>query len=364
MTSFTSGSPDLGRLFLDKILEKMMIDEEWSVREPHRIEWWPHELRQSIWVDAPFDDEGMTIWRVHCRTDLIRGFGGTQEEQLLVMDKAMYLTLSGFARSPEDPSKVQTASSIYFHEETFDWAWEVMAWIAGLQAMEAHRDADPLAERFANWESDVTAHPESGPRSEPDDLLDLGMLAFEKGLSESQYAGSEMERLKDILDGPPSLLTTGDGTVINAEYGFPERTMFFQASAREFNMNLGHGLLTLLRLPDNPGGKLPETCLEFNERELQSLTRSHFVGSWCDDPDGTRTYVTFLPNVLFSPATTERMAISVMMRAMWVSHDLLDYSWAEHYQQDLAKKIKSLQAFSRETQGKLSIFNRLFGRRP
>jgi hypothetical protein len=279
------------------------------------------------------------------------------------MDKAMYSTLAGLARNENDASRVQMASSLFFHEETFEWAWEMMSWIAGIQAMEAHRDAEPIAERHVNWEFDSTSHPDSGSREEPDDLLNLGQLAFTQGMTDSRYAGSERLRVKDILDGPPSLLTTGDELVIGAEYPFPVRSMFLQASCREFNMNLGHGLLTLLRLPDNPGGKLPESCLEFNERELQSLTRSHFVGSWCDDPEGTRTYVTFLPNVLFSPATIERMVMGVMMRAMWISHDLLDYSWAEHYQQDLAKKVESIQAFSRVTQGKPSIFKRLFGRR-
>jgi hypothetical protein len=360
MNSYNSDSPDLGRLFLDKIWEKMMIDEEWSVREPHRIEWWPHELRQSIWVDAPFDDEGITIWRVHCRTDLIRGFGGSADECHLIMDKAMYSTLSGLARNANDSSRVQMASSLFFHEETFEWAWEMMSWIAGIQAMEAHRDAEPIAERRVNWEFDSTSHPDSGSREEPDDLLNLGQFARIQGITDSMYAGSEMLRMKDILDGPPSLWTTGDELVISAEYPFPVRSMLLKASCRELNMNLGHGLLTLLKLPDNPGGKLPESCLEFNERELQSLTRCHFVGSWCDDPGGTRTYVTFLPNVLFSPATMESMVMGVMMRAMWISHDLLDYSWAEHYQQDSAKKMQSLLAYSKKNQSKPNFFNRLF----
>ncbi len=123
---------DLGQAFIACIAEKMMIDEEWSLRAPCRVTWWPHRLRQTIWVDPPFIDEGMTVWRAHCQTDLIRGFGGTREERELITSHAMCQTLSGFARNPDDPPRVQTAASVFFHEETFDWAWRTIVMDRGL----------------------------------------------------------------------------------------------------------------------------------------------------------------------------------------------------------------------------------------
>ncbi len=147
-----------------------------------------------------------------------------------------------------------------------------------------------------------------------------------------------MLRIKGLLDRPPSLMTNGDERGITAEFPFPMLSMLLQVQTEDYNTNLGHGLLTLLRLSDNPGDALPGDCLEINERELASLTRSYFVGSWCDDPQGLRTFVTFLPNVLFSPATIERMVVSDAMRAMWVSQDLLGYFWAENYERALARK--------------------------
>lgn len=331
---------DLGQILIDTVYERMEVDAEWSVREPRGFTWWANRLKQRMWVEEPFDDDGMEIWRVHCRTDLIRGFEGTPKNLQMLDEIAMFSTLSGYARDPGDKARLQLASSMYFHEQTADWVAEMMAWVAPIQNFEAHTACDALANLDQGWSVDESSHPNSGERPQPDNMLDLvAMIVAPQGQEPSRFAGPEMLRVQNMLDGPPSLLTTGSAEGIGAEYPFPGLSMLMQAATKEANPRMGHGMLTTLKLPGNPEDTLPLTGVEFNELELRSLTRSHFLGSWCTGPGEVRTFVGFAPNCLFSPATIERLIMSNMMRAHWITQELLGYRWEEHYEKDLQNKI-------------------------
>ena len=86
----------------------------------------------------------------------------------------------------------------------------------------------------------------------------------------------------------------------------------------EAHPGLGNGMVVRLSLP-SAAGPGPEWAAMRNNQELDSLTRSQFVGSWVGSADFA-TFVSFYPNML---ARTGMGAINVALlsinRAGWIA---------------------------------------------
>lgn len=364
---------DLGQEFVDSLYERMKIDDEWSVREPRGFTWWPGLLKQRIWVEDPFEDEDMEIWRAHVRSDFIEGFGDTEDERW-AMTLGEHSSLAGFVRCPEDHTRVQFASSAYFHEETLPFICGLMGWVAPIQAIDANELCDPVADLFDGWAPDSSAHPTSGVRDDPDELLGLVELLVEpEGRCPSVYAGADMKEALEGLPEPPHIFPSGDDSSVATCLPFPGCNTLLSASTTKPHLGMGNGLSISLKIPHNCDGKLPADALAFNELELSSLTRSHFLGSWSVSDSGDMTFSSFIPNSLFVDGITEHMLMSHTMRAGWIAQDLADHSWADNYENDLARSLEVRKMWLAENgvdvdklmaraTRKPGFFARLFGR--
>jgi hypothetical protein len=109
-----------------------------------------------------------------------------------------------------------------------------------------------------------------------------------------------------------------------------KQTSLVQLKTEEANRRVGNGLLCLLSLPG--GSHSMETmkaALELNDRELGSLTRAHFLGSWCSGHTGL-TYVSFVPNILCDITFSglgRTLLENQMMRAKWVAEEVYGDHW-------------------------------------
>ncbi len=319
---------DLGLEIADTIGHSLTLDEQWCVPDERGFTWWGHELAQSVWSEPGFDDDGFEIFRLHAQTDLLRDFDPTPENLANLNALAGFATTSGTLVDGE-AGTVRLAASMYAHGETEDWSRRVFQLVVAMQAAEAHASAGVLAEVLGATVA-ATPHPLSGARPGPDDMLDvLRDVVAPHGVPSSAWAGEEMERTLEVVRSSPyTVLATGDESGFSAELPFQSRTSLLTVSTRERNPQLGSGALLLLHLPmtiDEADGVAFATDL--NRRELESLTRAHFLGSWHWRNDGL-CFVTFLPSIVhLVRGSLLNLVMSAARRAQWVAETFYGDDW-------------------------------------
>ena len=75
-------------------------------------------------------------------------------------------------------------------------------------------------------------------------------------------------------------------------------------------------------------------ALRLNQRELTSLTRAHFLGSWCSDDDGL-VFASFYPNAArFGGADLLNLLMSAGNRARWIAEGVYGDDWGANTDPD------------------------------
>src|SRR5438046_2187138 len=179
-------SSDLGLRLVNEIYDLMRIDAEWSVWEPRGFTWWGWHSAQRVWSEPAVEDRGFTLYRLHARAELFDAFEDTDEQVLRLNSLASQMTLSGIVVS-DQPGRIDLAASVYVHEEVADWARLLLRAAVPMQAAEA---AGPLPSTMsAGLRPVISAHPQSGPRPEMDDMLNIFGRVNAAAQSPSRYAG-------------------------------------------------------------------------------------------------------------------------------------------------------------------------------
>src|SRR5262249_12162724 len=255
---------------------------------------------QQMWAEPCFEDEGLSIARVHVRTDFIANVPATPQSLARLGLLMRHAGLSGLFYDPERPGRYQLAASIYVHEHTRPWLSRVVALVAVCQAAEAHATAEDLASMLRGRAAH-SAHPVAGPRADLDPVTwSLERTVAPDGHGQSRYQGDEFLAALKMLEGSPFEFS-GDGERLCCEFPFCRETSLLVADSQEVNPRIGGGLLIRLTLPagatapGDPAGT--RAALELNRRELTGRSRAHFLGSWCPTEEGL-CFVSFFPNIL------------------------------------------------------------------
>ncbi len=301
------------------VYEIMMIDPEWSVWDGRGFTWWGEGLAQQVWAEPSFTDRGISLWRLNARTDIVRGLQDSTERRHRLAALAAFSTMSGWILNPDDPSRLQSASSVFVHEQNWAWLERLFALVVAVQATEAHIEA-PLLSEILGGEPDCTGHPLSGMRNEPDDMLNvIDQLVRLHGGFPCTWTGAEMEVLARMLEGGSSVLADSGPTGATAEFPFGPDTSLLEVRP-ECHKRLGNGVLLTLKLPVPDSGECgtgPD-FLEMNRRELGAVNGAPLIGSWCRSPEGLLAHVCFLPNLSVRPGLLSVLAMGFANRAEWV----------------------------------------------
>lgn len=319
---------DVGLAVVDAIAELMGIDEEWSRRDARGFTWWGKDHAQRVWSEPGYDDDGIEIFRLHARTPIVRDFEASPENLGRLNALSMLMTTSGFLVNA-DEGTVELAASMYLHAETADWVRRWFGQVVAMQAADAQLKA-PLLARVTDSSPATSAHPTAGKRDEYDDMLNvLEQVVVPRGEDPCPWGGDDMRTVVEIIrGGQQTVMANGDGDGLTAEFPFQSRSSLLTLTTEARNPQLGNGVLSLLRLPVSFG---EEDGIRFahdlNRRELSSLTRSHFLGSWCWKDD-TLHFVTFLPNALYlGGADLLNFTFSCSQRARWVAETIYGDDW-------------------------------------
>ena len=343
-----SGS-DLGLRVVNEIYDLMGIDAQWSVWEPRGFTWWGWHSAQRVWSELGVDDHGFRLYRLYAAAELFDGFENTDEQVLLLNDLTTHMTLSGMVAPKRRPGRIELAASVYVHEEIVDWARVLFGTAVAMQAAEAAILAGQLPSTENVGLRPVTsAHPQSGPRTEMDDMLNIFNRVNAEGQSPSRYAGEEMEQLVATLQQPPCVLATGGKMGVTAEFPYPRPvgTSLLQLRTTDQDPRAGNGLFALLTIPEGKNdAATARQALETNRLELNSVTWTHFLGCWCTSERGL-TYIAFYPNYLHRIGCLQNIAMATVARVRWLTEEVMDYSWHEHFQEAFERKLAVLKQVS------------------
>jgi hypothetical protein len=335
---------DLGQQILASVYEKMMIDEEWSLQQADSFIWWGRELAQRAWCSEPVDNDGVILQKLNFRTDLFQGYDGTPSQVGLLNLFARMASTSALVRNEDDPGLIQLATSLSIHKQIEGWVTDLAAWACSLQAAEAYllaAHSSGLMIEESGLSVAASEHPDTGARSVADDMLDIIQYPVAPaGEQPSAWAGEEMEKVLELLRGPPCVLATGDGNGLCAEFPFGERTSLMRINTREAHPRLGNGCLMTLTLPlpvDDVGKD--NNWLGLNSLETGDQPAPHLLGSWCRDDRGP-TFVCFLPNVIHLPNDLIHFSMSMARRAQWVSDDVFGLDFVSDFDGALERKME------------------------
>jgi hypothetical protein len=314
---------DIGLRVINDLARSLVSDRRWLSTVERGFRWWPGPLAQTCWAEPGFEDQGLSIARIHLRTDFLADVP-LQAAPLARLGVLMrHAGMSGLLHDPARPGRFQLAASVYVHEQTRPWLTRVASLVAACQVAEAHVMADEVADMLGG-RADHSHHRGAGPRPALDPLTGaLQRNVVPDGRRPSRFQGRDMQDALRWLQQTP-FLSNGDGDSLVSEFPFGPRTSLLHVDATEPNPRVGNGLLTVLTLPvaqsdpRNPRGT--QSALELNRRELAEDTHAHFLGSWCPTEEGL-CFVTFYPNAFaaIGPGSVPTLVQGSVFRARWAA---------------------------------------------
>lgn len=316
---------DLGVEILDYLYRVMHIDDEWSIREPRSLTWWPHDFAQSIWADPPVDEDDLSIVRLHAETEYLQApadtTAATRLERALAEQMGDAVT-SGLVYHPETGSYALHAS-MFLHRQNDDWARRTFQMAAGMQASEAAALRKELPRRDG-VQAVVSTHPSSGPRREPDELLSLLPVVIEPaGQQANAWVDADGWRIaREMFAGHGVPVKAGKGR-LEARFPWTDGTrgndIVVKLTTKDRHARLGAGLHGTLTVPGSMGGRGSRIALALNRQEATRWTRQQFLGSWSVQDDRL-VFALFVPNILRRVSDLVAvLAVAMAQRARWVA---------------------------------------------
>lgn len=293
------------------LTQRMQIDAEWAVQEASSFTWWPSSLAQRVWVAPPREFQGVELRTVHIETDLLSG---------LTIDDTTWSRLAGVNRFASLSAYVADASartvklhaSVSLTEDNWLLARSVALHAMALQMSDAHGEASALAEAFGARVAN-SAHPRSGPRTTPDEMIGISEIYQQRGEGDSPFTPEELAQLVH-LDPRPWMLAANELHRIDADLefatGLPAR---LELDASERHASLGSGLQMRLLLPIEPDAAVAQ---KLNANECLEPD-SHQLGAWCVDDERGLMFTGFIPAAAYTPGLSRAMIYHLAARSDW-----------------------------------------------
>lgn len=296
---------------LDYLFERMQIDDTWAERSNGRFTWWAHRQAQRVYVGPKREVGGITTRTVHIESDLLRDVPPGPDMLARLAGINRLSTLSAYVADAEG-TRVRLHASVSVTANNLPMARGLALHAMALQVADAEAEAEPLAEIFGG-RVDESAHPEEGPREEPDEMLGVASLYEDRGAGPSPFTTDDMAALVH-LDPRPWLLASNTATGLQAEFAFgatAKSKLEMDTEAR--HPALGSGLQVRLVLPVRPDVALVQ---QLNANEVLEPD-AHQLGGWCLDEDLGVMFAMFLPAAAHTAKLTTSIAWHMAARNDW-----------------------------------------------
>jgi hypothetical protein len=348
---------DAGDHATKRVFANLRIDQQWSLGFDRGFAWWPHHLRQRVWSTGGVDDDGVRIHRVFAVTDFIKNVQAPSAKiESMLGGMGAFSVGAALVYDPQQRT-IKLWSSATVHAENAGWMVDLFTSYSILQAIEAEAHAPFIAE-MTSGEVDATAHPSSGPREHPDEMLSVRDLVFRpKGLSPSPWDGNdELIQLRDMLN-QGNCLSMGDRNGLTAEFSFGSGTSMLRVITDEKNPTIGSGVGLFLHIPIwSNESEASAMSGALNRAEANANAISHLLGSWCARKIGTRwlpAFASFVPTLLYKPLLLTNLTFSMVQRAQWVAQFLYPELPPGAVIEAVAKRLEALSQ-GQEPDGRIS----------
>ncbi len=311
--------------------EQLQVDEQWSVRSDTGFTWWADQNAQTIEsLGEQTGPDGEPGYLIGVRTEMVADLDLTESALAELNEGPMrFAAMAGPVYDP-DARTLSLASLGRVHEEITGWMGVLLASAAVLQIAEAGMLGTKLAEALGATPA-VSAHPRSGPRPTPDEMLFTPRVFIEEGKQPCQWPEADFARaVEEYMQRPPSVGASAGGQGFTVEFPFGERSSLCQVMGSQAHPLYGNGLLILQRFPF-PGASAAEgaeLALRLNSAELASASTGYGFGSFVHD-NATLCFTGFVPNSLHRQVSLPNVYFSCATRAQAMSVWLLDEVWDE-----------------------------------
>ncbi len=332
---------DQGPRILEVLRERLGAQPEWTVDADRGFTWWPGRLALTVDVGAPVVLHGLSAVRVRTSTPLLRGVTATPEVARRIAAQNAAAAVDGLVWDPA-AGTVTLATDIWCHAGDA-WLDPLVYSASGLQAAIADASVEALRAEVGG-EIASSAHPSSGERTEPDELVEAGAAFAAAGDRSTPFTEGDLRTLVrgDLgilpfaVHGPDALtaevpatsgaglmpgLTDRDRTRALVDAARRERTdparaheaawlaafagggteprpgtALLRISFGDRHPDYGAGLAMRLRLPirARSADDAAELASRLNRRELADVKLAPFVGAWTAEGDAP-VFVAFFP---------------------------------------------------------------------
>lgn len=328
---------DVGLDAVEYLFKALQVDEEWSIRRPRGFTWWSYRLAQHIDATEPWQDDEFQLSRIRIRTEVVNSVDPSRQPEEFLAAANAQETMSAVVWNPHDGSINEVCTGIV-HQENVGWLSRTLSVAAVLQNNAAHGRAQGLAQVCGGVPA-ASAHPTSGERPDPDDMLGAAIELSEQAKNAGRsFIGPLCSNLSAFLP-QYELLGFSDEKNFSCEVPFVGPTPIAALVALDLPGKSERPETSLLRIypdvehPNYGAGALvtllppiifdpdviPNVVNELNLAEATADIRSSLLGAWCPDPTNKRrntiAFTAFLPAMLAEPNMLENQVVFQAMRS-------------------------------------------------
>ena len=312
---------DLGLELVAQVYEGLKITEHWSVDINRGFMWWAEDFCQKVWADTGMFQNAQSNFRLHAETELLRGRGRSQQFELALATEMKDATLSSICFDVDRDMYI-LHSSAYASGDNIDWLQRLFVTSVALQVDQAHSIGHDLARTLGAVPA-TSGHPQHGLRSQPDAMLGAIERFFKPyGAQPCKWEGvAEWKETEWAMERQSNAFESDHKTYLKAWFPWPigEGNIELEVTTKKPHPVLGNGMDMVLQLPlQMSPERCAHTAMELNNIERKEWLRCHMMGSWGFD-DGKVQFECFVPNTSFHEGVLMNTALSMAIRANWVT---------------------------------------------
>lgn len=329
----TAASIDQGRRVIEALRDHLGAQPEWTVDAERGFTWWSGRLATTVVAGPPTALHGISVVRVTATTQLLREVPASLDLARRLAAANAQAAIDGLVWDPEART-VSLVSDTWCHAGNA-WLDPLVYSAAGLQPAIGDATVDALRADMGG-EVASSAHPTSGLREQPDELIEAGAAFAAAGDRSTPFTEGDLKALaRSPLGLLPFAVHGSDTLTAEIPYGAdlalpadrsrPDRvrslvdaarrdrttppaaheadwlastppTAFFRVSFGERHPEFGAGLAMRLRVPVHAAdaGAAADLAALLDRREVTDRKIAPFVGAWSVDGDAP-IFVCFFP---------------------------------------------------------------------
>lgn len=305
--------------------EQLRAAEEWSYLLPTGFSWWADRYLQSIEIlGEETGPAGETGYLVCVRTELLRDMDLT--DTALERLNAWPMRSAALSGPVYDvpARRLDLWSLVRVTDDNGGWIRYLLGAAAVTQLAEARLIAPVLADAV-DAKPATSDHPESGPRTVPDQMAFAAGTFVRSGDEPSAWAGTGFTEVTDTSMDRPAIF---DGAGVRVDFPFGADVSECRLVADQPHPLYGNGLLILQRFPITVSSETDgiRMALSLNAADLTRQVNGYGLGSYVY-ADGALHFTGFMPDALYRPGLLGNLYASCSARAQMMAARFTEGTW-------------------------------------